>query len=540
MRSEPLAAGGARIAVARERGDQRAEMQRSGGRGSEAAAVGRPGRRRAAAFTAPRWATAASPCFGAAAGVYSQLRFIVAEHGVRILGPAEAAVVAAERAVEIAVLDVEVVAQDHAAVAQVRAQMEQIVLGRADELGPERHHLHVAARVGGRDRVLAEIAFVLDHAEHELRIESRARRLVVDGGDEIVARAGVGHPSARAAATSRRATARTLGLVRVVGGHRVVGDRALQAGDDRRRELLLDLGAGERGQRRERDERRGRERRADQPAHAVPQSRHCFASFPLMNAAISATATGVAAASRRAWYSTLPSLRPAIADRDPVRNADQLEISKHHARTLAAVVEQHFDPGRFELVVQAVGQRPDGVAAVVADRRDRHGERRQRLGPDDALGVVVLLDRGGDDAGDADAVAAHLHDLRLTAGVEKGCTHRLRIDVAQREHVADLDAAQDLERPLAVGRRVAGDDVAEVGDEVGLAAVAAEIDAAQVEVALVRAADEIRHHRHRAVDDQRQVLRDADRAEVAGIATGRRDDLGLGGPAEFLEARRSS
>ena len=163
-------------------------------------------------------------------------------------------------------------------------------------------------------------------------------------------------------------------------------------------------------------------------------------------------------------------------------NADQLEISKHHARTLAAVVEQHVDAGRLELVVQPVGERPDGFAAVVADRGDRHGERRQRLGPDDAALVVVLLDRGGDDPGDADAVAAHLHDLRLTAGVEIGCTHRLRVEVAEREHVADFDAAQDLERALAVGRGVARDDVAEVGDEVGLAAVAAEVDAAQVEV----------------------------------------------------------
>ncbi len=64
-----------------------------------------------------------------------------------------------------------------------------------------------------------------------------------------------------------------------------------------------------------------------------------------------------AAASRRAWYSTLPSFSPAVADRDPVRNADQLQISKHHARTLAAVVQQHLDPGGLELVVQPVGER---------------------------------------------------------------------------------------------------------------------------------------------------------------------------------------
>ena len=115
------------------------------------------------------------------------------------------------------------------------------------------------------------------------------------------------------------------------------------------------------------------------------------------------------------------------------------------------------------------------------------------LGPDDAAVVVVLLDGRGHDPGDPDAVAAHFHDLRLTAGVEISCTHRRRIDVAEGEDVADLDAAQDVERALAVRRRVALDDVAQVGDRVRLAAIAAEIDAAQVEVGLVRAADEIGH-----------------------------------------------
>ena len=231
----------------------------------------------------------------------------------------------------------------------------------------------------------------------------------------------------------------------------------------------------------------------------------------------------------------LPFLQAPVADRDPVRNADQLEISKHHARALAAIVEQHFDAGRLELVVQRVGRRPDALVAVVAHRRDRHRERRQRLRPDDAPGVVVLLDGGGDDARDPDPVAAHFHDLRLTAGVEISCTHRPRVHVAQREDMADLDAAQDLERAAAVGRRIAGNDVAQIGDAVGLAAIAAEIDAAQVEIALVRAADEVGHHGHRPVDDQRQVLRNADGAEVAGVAAGHRDDLRLGGPAEFLE-----
>ena len=90
--------------------------------------------------------------------------------------------------------------------------------------------------------------------------------------------------------------------------------------------------------------------------------------------------------------------------------------------------------------------------------------------------------------------------------------------------------------PAAVGRRIALDDVADVGDEVRLAAVAAEVDAAQMEVRLVGAADEIGHHRDRAIDDQRHVARDPDRTEVAGRAAGRRDDLGIGRPAPAVHA----
>src|SRR5262245_33441131 len=45
----------------------------------------------------------------------------------------------------------------------------------------------------------------------------------------------------------------------------------------------------------------------------------------------------------------LAVLEPAVPDGYAVRNADQLEISKHHARTLAAIVEQRLDAGFREL-----------------------------------------------------------------------------------------------------------------------------------------------------------------------------------------------
>jgi hypothetical protein len=48
-----------------------------------------------------------------------------------------------------------------------------------------------------------------------------------------------------------------------------------------------------------------------------------------------------------------------------------------------------------------------------------------RVGPDDAALVVVLLDGGGRQARDADAVAAHLEGLRLAVFVEEGGVHAL-------------------------------------------------------------------------------------------------------------------
>jgi hypothetical protein len=104
----------------------------------------------------------------------------------------QAAVVACQRARDVAALDVEVVAQDDAAIAQVGAQAEQVVLPRADQAGPERHDLHVAARARARHRILAEPALDVDHAQDELRVEPGALGLVLHRGEEIDARLLVG------------------------------------------------------------------------------------------------------------------------------------------------------------------------------------------------------------------------------------------------------------------------------------------------------------------------------------------------------------
>ena len=84
---------------------------------------------------------------------------------------------------------------------------------------------------------------------------------------------------------------------------------------------------------------------------------------------------------------------------------------------------------------------------------------------------------------------------------------------------------------------IACDDVAQVGDEIGLAAVAPEVDSAQVEIGFIRAADEVAHQRDRPIDDERHVGRNADRTEIAWRASCRRDDLGIACPAKSFESR---
>src|SRR5690606_37263337 len=105
-----------------------------------------------------------------------------------------------------------------------------------------------------------------------------------------------------------------------------------------------------------------------------------------------------------------------------------------------------------------------------------HLPRRHRFRPQDAGVVVVLLHGRGHDARDADAVAAHLQHARLALLVEHGAVHRTRVLVAELDHVADLDAAHDPQL-AAVGRAVALDHAADVGDGVGLGQVAAPVDA---------------------------------------------------------------
>jgi hypothetical protein len=76
--------------------------------------------------------------------------------------------------------------------------------------------------------------------------------------------------------------------------------------------------------------------------------------------------------------------------------------------------------------------------------------------------VVVLLDGRGDDAADADAVAAH-DMVRLAVLVEHGGAHRLGV-LRPSWKTWPTSMPRAMRACPAVGRGVALDDVADVGD----------------------------------------------------------------------------
>ena len=128
-------------------------------------------------------------------------------------------------------------------------------------------------------------------------------------------------------------------------------------------------------------------------------------------------------------------------------------------------------------------------------------ERRHRRGQDDAALVVVLLDRRGDDARHADAVAAHLERL--------GClpsSSRKVAFIASEYFVRSWKmwptsmprAISSLPLPSGLGSPAT---TLRMSATCGLGQVAAPVHAGEVEALLVGAADEVAHRRHGAVGD---------------------------------------
>ncbi len=107
-----------------------------------------------------------------------------------------------------------------------------------------------------------------------------------------------------------------------------------------------------------------------------------------------------------------------------------------------------------------------------------------------AVGGGGGFDGGGEDALDADAVAAHDGGDLLAVAVEDRGSHGLGVFVAELEDVADFYSFTEAEGGAVDGAAFALEDVADVGDEGGLE-VAQRGDVAEVVLLPVGSGDEV-------------------------------------------------
>ena len=211
-----------------------------------------------------------------------------------------------------------------------------------------------------------------------------------------------------------------------------------------------------------------------------------------------------------------------------MRHADEFPVGKHRARTLTPVVEHHIDAAVHQVGMQPVSSGFHVGGTVVANRTNHHGKRRNRRRPDDAARIEVLFNGSAQDACDANAVATHLHELRLAGFIQVGGLHLLAVIRAEQEHVAHLDAALDCQHAGAIRCRVASDDIANVRHDIRLGHVTTPVHTGEVKIRLVGAADEIAHGGNGAVGHDPNRLPEADQAEIARPAAEVLVDLGGG------------
>jgi hypothetical protein len=214
----------------------------------------------------------------------------------------------------------------------------------------------------------------------------------------------------------------------------------------------------------------------------------------------------------------LTDLQATVAQGHAVRHADQLPISEHGTRALAAVIQNDVNTHGHQLGIEPIGRGFDVGETVRTDRAQHHGERRQGIRPDDAACIMVLLNGGRRQPRDANAIAAHFHELRFAVHVQKGGVHGLAVLGAQVKHMADLDTALDRQQPFAIRRRVARHHVAQICHEVGFRQVTTPIDARHVEIDLIGTANPVAHDGDFTVNHHPHRFFQVDQPKVARLA----------------------
>src|SRR3984957_18106900 len=152
----------------------------------------------------------------------------------------------------------------------------------------------------------------------------------------------------------------------------------------------------------------------------------------------------------------------AITDHDAVRNTQKLRIGELHAGPRVAIIEQYIDAGGVEVPVQRIRGLLYSRRFLIVDRHQYHLEGCDRLGPQNAVGIVILFDRGSDHARHADAIAAHEHGQRLALFIQYAGVHGGTVELSELKYVAHLDASDDLEVAASARAGIAGLGVADI------------------------------------------------------------------------------
>src|SRR6266571_6229962 len=126
-----------------------------------------------------------------------------------------------------------------------------------------------------------------------------------------------------------------------------------------------------------------------------------------------------------------------FADGDAIGNADQISVLELHAGAFVAVIKQNFQAGSRQIPIQLFAGFSERLVFNVRHRYEDI-EWGDRLWPDDAVMVMVLLDGRRDDTFNADAVAAHDNWDFLAVLRQYRLAHRLGILRSQLEEVTDL------------------------------------------------------------------------------------------------------
>src|SRR5271157_1356655 len=176
----------------------------------------------------------------------------------------------------------------------------------------------------------------------------------------------------------------------------------------------------------------------------------------------------------------------ALSDHYAVRNPQQLGIGEFDPGTRVAIVEQYIDTRSTELLVKRVSLLLNKRRFLVIDRHQYHLKRRDRRGPENAVGIVILFDGGGDHPRHADAVTAHEHGMGLALFIENAGMHCLAVQLPKLKDVTHLDAAGYFKGSAPRRAQVAGLGIADI-NRLRIRQVAPPIRAAVVHVLLVRA-----------------------------------------------------